>query len=225
MSLEIIRQRISSISDDVRRLSDVLHDMGELNPQPYSKSYKRLSVDAARRAEWITLRLRHLIYRDFCIEKKDYLPQAVDALGIKIERREGIYEITLPGLMPKRKARQGAELLFDPLMFALEQYMRSNRVVRFPQCTVCFVLVYDRALSARRVRDYDNLELKYALDAAAAYLMDSDTALLCDAYQTTELGETDCTKMFIMDSQRFPAWYAQREKVLQSAKDSPLKAH
>lgn len=217
MGLEIIHQQISSISGDVRRLSDVLHEMDELDNRHEPKRYEELSVEAARRSEWITLRLRHLIYCDSCIQKKDYLPQAVDALGIKIEQREGMYEITLPGLMPKRKARQGAEFLFDPLVTALEQYVGSNRVVRFSHCTVCFVLVYDQALPTRRVRDYDNLELKYALDAAAIYLMDSDTGLLCDTYQTTELGETDCAKMFIMDTRRFPMWYAQRQQAAENS--------
>lgn len=96
MSLEIIRQRISSISGDIRRLSDVLHEMGELDNRHCLKRYEELSVEAARRSEWITLRLRRLIYRGACIQKKDYLSQAIDALGIKIEQREGMYEITRP---------------------------------------------------------------------------------------------------------------------------------
>lgn len=223
MNLEIIHQRILSISDDIRRLADVLHDMGELDMPRFFEKYGELSVEAARRSEWITLRLRHLIYGGTCIRKHDYLPQAVDTQGIRIQQSEGMYEITLPGLMPKRKARQGAEFLFDPLMFALEQYVSGNRIVRFPHCTVCFLLVYDRTLPTRRIRDYDNLELKYALDAAASYLMYSDTGLLCDAYQTTELGETDCTKMFIMDTRHFPAWYAQRQEILQSEETPVLK--
>ena len=143
--------------------------------------------------------------------KPDYLPKAVDALGIEIQEDEGIYELTLPGLMPKRKARQGAEYIIDPLMFALEQFVKAHAVQRFPHTTVCFVLVYDKNLPERRIRDYDNLELKPILDAAAAYLMKSDAGLLRDTYHTTELGDTDCLRLFIMDTDRYPRWYAERK--------------
>ena len=76
--------------------------------------------------------------------KRDYLPQAADAMGIKVEQREGMYEITLPGLMPKRRSTRGIEYLIDPLMAVLERFVREHGVVRFPHYTVCFVMVYDR---------------------------------------------------------------------------------
>ncbi len=63
----------------------------------------------------------------------------------------------------------------------------------------------------RRIRDYDNLELKPILDAAAMFLMNSDTGLLCDTYHTTELGDRDCMRMFLMDTGRYPQWYAERQ--------------
>ena len=148
--------------------------------------------------------------------KRDYLPQAADTMGIKIERREGMYEITLPGLMPKRESGRGTEYLIDPLMAALDRYVKEQGVVRFHHYTVCFVMVYDRTLPERRIRDYDNLELKAVLDAAAAYLMESDGGLLCDAYHSTELGERDCTRMLIMDSRCYPQWYAERQERLRT---------
>lgn len=76
---------------------------------------------------------------------------------------------------------------------------------------------YDRTLPERRVRDYDNLELKEVLDVAAAYLMDCDGGMLCDAYQTTELGDADCTQVFIMDTERYPEWYAGRKATKEAA--------
>ena len=112
------------------------------------------------------------------------------------------------------------EYLFDPLMAALEQHVKSYPAVRFSHSTVCFVMVYDRALSKRRVRDYDNLELKEALDAVATFFMESDGGLLCDAYHTTELGETDCTKVFVMDSRCYPQWYSEHQARLQSEENS-----
>lgn len=183
----------------------------------FPENYGSMSVDAARRAEWIALRLRHLVYALPFTWKQDYLPQAAGTMGIKIEQRDGMYEITLPGLMPKRKSSRGTEYLIDPLMAALEQHVKNYGVVRFSHYTVCFVMVYDRTLPERRIRDYDNLELKAVLDVAAAYLMESDSGLLCDAYHSTELGEADCTRMFIMDSRRYPQWYAERQERLHTS--------
>ena len=216
MKPEMIHQRILSISGDVECLSGVLCSMSSTSIQDAPDAYEKLSIDAAQRAEWIALRLRHLIYSTTAVKKWEYLLQAADTLGIEIRQTEGIYEIVLPGLMPKRKSRQGTEYLIDPLMAALEQYVRSHRVVRFPHTTVCFVLVYDWNLPERRIRDYDNLELKQILDAAAAYLMYSDTGLLCDTYHSTELGEKDRMRMFIMDTKRYPQWYAERQATLKS---------
>lgn len=185
----------------------------------FPENYGSMSVDAARRAEWIALRLRHLVYALPFTWKRDYLLQAADIMGIKIEQREGMYEITLPGLMPKRKSGRGTEYLIDPLMAALDRHVKEHGVVRFPHYTVCFVMVYDRSLPERRIRDYDNLELKAVLDAAAAYLMESDSGLLCDAYYSTELRERDCTQLFIMDSRCYPQWYTERQERLRTTTD------
>ena len=217
MSFERIHERLSSILHDIQRLSQTLRTIDSIDGHFFSE-YEALSVEAARQAEWIALRLRHLVYTLPCTRKWSYLPQAADTMGIKIEQREGVYEITLPGLMPKRRSTQGIEYLIDPLMAALGQYAKEHHIVRFPHYTVCFVMVYDRTLPTRRVRDYDNLELKAVLDAAAAYLMESDSGLLCDAYHSTELGEADCTRMFIMDSRCYPQWYAERQERLHTTK-------
>lgn len=209
MNTEIICKRITSISYDIQRLSSVLFTLKGIDIPHHFNEYEKLSVEAAQRAEWIALRLRHLVY--ILVRKPDYMPKAVDALGIEVQESEGTYEITLPGLMPKRRSRQGTEYIIDPLMFALEQFTKTHIIKRFSHTTVCFVLVYDRSLPERRIRDYDNLELKSILDAAAAYLMKSDAGLLCDTYHTTELGERDCMRMFIMDTNRYPQWYAERQ--------------
>lgn len=84
---------------------------------------------------------------------------------------------------------------------------------------ICFSHVYRKDLPKRRIRDYDNLELKQFLDVAASFILTDDSGLLCDAYNTTELGEEDCTRIFIMDSRRFPDWLDARENALQSIAD------
>ncbi len=219
MNREILIQRVQSIAKDIRILNKAVENMDVTNIPLVLENYKDFSAEAAQRAEWVAVRLRHLVYVLPFNPKRDYLPQAADIMGIKIEQREGMYELTLPGLMPKRRSTRGIEYLIDPLMAALERFAREHGVVRFPHYTVCFVMVYDRTLPERRIRDYDNLELKAVLDAAACFLMESDSGLLCDAYHSTELGETDCTQMFIMDSRCYPQWYAERQERLHAAQN------
>lgn len=211
MIKDIVGDRICSILRDIRGLNRLVEslDLADISGNP--EDYDKISTKMAREAEWIALKLRHLVYTLPFTRSREYLPQAAETMGIKIEQRERMYEIVLPGLMPKRKSTRGTEYLIDPLMAALEKYVQEHGVVRFPHSTVCFVMVYDRTLPERRVRDYDNLELKVVLDAVAAFLMDSDGGLLCDAYHSTELGETDCTRMFVMDSRLYPQWYAERQ--------------
>ena len=210
MNRPIISQRISSILSDVQRLNNALYAMNTTDIQRYPENYEVLSTDAAQRAEAITCRLRHLIYATTNVKKHDYLTSAADAQGIEIQQRDGVFEITLPCLIPKRRQGQSREYLIDPLTAALEQYVKTHTVRRFRDCVVCFAHVYHKDLPERRVRDYDNLELKQILDAVGAWLLTDDGGLLCDAYHTTELDDTDCTRMFIMEKSRFPAWLAER---------------
>ena len=202
MNRSVISQRITSILDDIQRLNSALYAMNTTDIQRYPDNYEVLSTDAALRAETIACRLRHLLYASTSVKKSEYLTSAT----------------TLPCLLPKRRQARSTEYLIDPLTAALERYVKSHVVKRFRHCVVCFSHAYCRDLPERRVRDYDNLEVKQYLDAVAAWLLIDDGGLFCDVHHTTELGEADCTRMFIMDTSRFPAWLAERGLQLQ---DSP----
>ena len=212
-------KRISSILEEQERLSQTVQAMRKTDIRRYHGNYRVLSSEAARRSEQITCRLRHMVYETTDMDKTEYLLSAADAQGVQIQRCGGVLEITLPGLVPKRRRRQNPEFLFDPFTAAMSRFVEEHDVPRYEHCVVCFAHVYDRKLSRYRVRDYDNLELKQLLDVATSFVMLDDSGLLCDAYYTTELGESDCTRMFIMDSRHFPAWLAEREKSITSIKD------
>ena len=221
MNRTIISQRITSILSEIDRLNSALYAMNSTDIQRYPDNYEVLSTDAALRAEGITCSLRHLIYATTAIKKSDYLCSASNMKGVGIREDEGVLEITLPCLLPKRKQRQSTEFLIDPFYAALEGYSRQNALPRFSHCVVCFAHIYCQDLPERRVRDYDNLELKQLLDVIAAFLLEDDNGLLCDAYNTTELGEADCTHIFIMDSDQFPRWLESHQNSLKTISDFP----
>ena len=219
MNRAILSQRITSILADLNRLTNALYAMNTTDIQRYPDNYEVLSTDAALRAENIACRLRHLIYSTTSIKKEEYLTSAAVMQGIRVEEKDGVLEITLPCLLPKRKQRQSTEYLLDPFTAAMSQYAKDHPLPRLQHCVVCFSHVYCQDLPQRRVRDYDNLELKQFLDVAASFILTDDSGLLCDAYNTTELGESDCTRISIMDSSHFQKWLAERQTALQSITD------
>lgn len=219
MNRVIISRRITSILDELSRLTNALYAMNMTDIQRYPENYEALSVDAALRAEQIACRLRHLIYTTTGTRKEEYLSSASTMLNIGIQCKDGIVEISLPSLLSKRKQHLSGEFLLDPLHNALAQYAKSCPLPHFHHCVVCFSHIYSRDLPDRRVRDYDNLELKQLLDIVASFLMTDDSGLLCDAYNTTEIGVNDATRISVMDSGQFSIWLQAREKALQAISD------
>lgn len=219
MNREVLSKRISRIQSDIDKLSNTLLAMDNTDIEQYPDNYEMLSTDAALRSELITCRMRHLIYHSTALKKAEYLTAAGIVQGIGIVCQDRILEITLPCLLPKRKQRQSTEFLIDPVYFTLSQYADSHALPKFEHCVVCFSHIYSEELPLRRVRDYDNLELKQLLDVISTFVMDDDTGLLCDAYNTTEIGENDCTRITVMDTGSFPEWLKKREKTLKSISD------
>lgn len=206
MNRSIISQRISSILDDIQRLNNALYAMNTTDIQRYPDNYEVLSTDAALRAEGIACRIRHLIYASTSVKKGEYLASAAVMQGISVSRHGGVFEILMPGLLPRRKQRPNMEYLLDPLTAALTNYAKSHPLPHYQDCMVCYTYIYARDLPDRRIRDYDNLELKRIQDVIASFILTDDTGALCDTYHTTELGEADATRVSIMDSDFFAEW-------------------
>ena len=219
MDRQTINKRIEGIQNDIEKLVRTLCAMESIDISQYPENYEALSTDAALRSELITCRLRNLIYGTAGIKKAEYLASAGIVQGIGIKCEDDILEITLPCLLPKKKQRKSTEYLIDPLYFTLSSYVRLYTVPHFSECVVCFSHVYDKNLSIRRVRDYDNLELKQILDVVCAFVMEDDTGLLCDAYNTTELGDSDCTRITIMGKERLSEWLEKRKSSIKSISD------
>ncbi len=170
-------------------------------------------------SERIICRLRHLLYTATSIKKAEYMQSVAQIHGTSIEENNGIVKITFSSLMLKRKQWQSSDLLIDPPYFALSDYTDRHMPQKFRECVVCFVNVYCRDLPSRRIRDYGNVELKQALDVIGVFLLEDDSGRLCDVYNTTELGEADCTCIFIMRKDCFPEWLAKRQNQVQAISD------
>ena len=219
MDRQTLNKRITEIHCEIEKLARTLRAMESTDLAEYPENYEKLSTDAALLGELITCRLRHLIYGTTTVKKSEYLTSAGVIQGIDIKCEDGILEITLPCLLPKRKQRRSTEFLIDPLYFTLSSYVCNHKVPHFKDCVVCFAHVYDESIPSSRISDYDNLELKQLLDVVSSFVMLDDSGLLCDAYNTTEWGTTDCTRMTIMPKERFPKWLEERKNVIKNISD------
>ena len=195
MNRALLSKRISSLLAEVSRLSNALCAMNTMDLQRYPENYELLSTDAALRAEQIACRMRHLVYGFTTVQKHEYLTSAANVLGIS------------------------AEYLTDPLGQALGQFVKDHPLSHFESCIICFCHIYAVSGGRGRIRDYDNLEMKQILDVVCAYLMMDDNGLLCNVYNTTELGEEDVTKLFVMDQDMFPGWLEEHQNALETMSD------
>ena len=219
MNRQIITRRIGDVRNNLQRLNNHLLAMDSLDIQKYPDNYEAMSTEAALLAEKVTCQMRNLLFASTSVSKQEYLVRASGTHEIEITDEDGILMLKLPRLLSKKKARQSSVFLIDPINAALASYGKEHPLPHFRECVVCISHVYDHDLPDWCLMDYDNLQQKQILDAIALYVMADDSGLLCDAYNTTELGEKDRTEISIMEKTRFPQWLQERQKRLKSISD------
>lgn len=219
MDRKIITRRIADIRKELLHLNHDICVMDSMDVERYPENYEAVSTEAGLRAERIACRLRSLIYASTEVGKMEYLARAGDAQGIKIYCRDGIMEVAMPRLLPKKRMRRSNLFLLDPLQALLKQYSEKKLLPYFKKCVVCICHVYDRELPDWCLLDYDNVQQKQILDMIALYVMEDDSGLLCDVYHTTELGDKDGTNLYIMEQNRFAGWLQERKKTGKSISD------
>lgn len=214
MDSKELLKRIGSIEDSLEKLRNSVYAMKVTDIKKYPVNYEELSTDAALRAERLTCQLRNLIFAADLSSKPSYMEKSAKAQGIRFGCENGVLEIYLPGLLPKRKVHANTAFINEPLYYALKNYIETQPIPIFDSCVVCFIQVYDRKLPLRRIRDYDNMEYKQILDTISPFVLRDDSGLFCDSYHTTELGDTDYTSVNIMEKSTFPSWLRSKKSSL-----------
>lgn len=212
---------LQKIESEVSKLNNTIFALKTTDMEKYGENYEELSENAALKAEKITCQLRKLIQLTDFNGTSAYMQKAVTALGIKISYEERILSVTLPGLFPQRKLHANTAFLRDPLHYALKEFLKNHSIEQYKNCAICFCLAYDRRLPSRRIKDYDNLELKLVLDVISTYVLLDDSGLYCDAHYTTELGDCDQTVIYIMEKKCFPEWLKAHEEAKNTLSENP----
>lgn len=211
MNREVISSRIDGIALEVEKLKFFLRAANSLDIQRYPKSYESMTTEAALLAESVACKIRSLIYGTTNIRKQDYLQKAAKTISIAVTYENEILCLHLPRLLPKKTGQYSSLYLMDPVDAALDQFGMDHRLPKFRECVICFVHTLNMDTTDQRIFDYDNLQQKQLLDSIAVHVLTDDNGILCDVFNTTQIGPKDHTDVFIMEKNRFCKWISERE--------------
>ena len=210
MERKEILKKIVSIDNELSTARNILKSIKETDYVLFPAVYESLTLTAAMKAEKTACNFRHLIYSTLNVTKRDLMKKTAAVHETDINYIDGIFTVTLPALLPKKKKSNKSEFITDPLYFALDEYFTKNNMEIFKECVVVFEYIYDKNTPSRRICDYDNIEIKPVLDAVSAFAMTDDGGKLCDIFHTAKLGEKDCTKISVMTKNKFCERFAKR---------------
>jgi len=201
----------TELQRDKKRAEQIAKDIDKVLAADIKDTNKLLHKVAVS-SEYLTRNFRdHVGSGYFGATKKDYLLTAAEVLEISVSESNGIVEITIPSLLPKRK-NKGANFIYDPLYSVLSKYSRDNgKPRRHGKSVLCFTHHYDKERGIKnRIRDYDNLELKDIKDIIALHFLVDDSGYWCSEYHESVLDDKDKTSILIMSPEQFKEWIFSR---------------
>lgn len=162
-------------------------------------------------AECFICALRDIMTNAKQESKKEILIKCADSMGITIQKKDGILEVTLPMILPT-KAKAKAEYLFEPLFFAMENFSKHEEVFINEKAMMCIEFVYDKNNKNIRRGDHDNKEVKQVIDAISSFVVPDDSDNYLSLCQISREGEYNHTKVYVMPERCFGAFFSDRSK-------------
>ena len=208
MDRQVLLRKIMDMGDEIRRLEQDMIALQSIDIVGYPENYSSLSQQAVIKSEYITRKLRELVYSTTNADWPELLSVSADELGITVEcNDDGVVDITIPSLIPGRK-KKPTEFITAPLYAAFERFISERQAdtpfERFNNCVIWITHVYDKGLIGKgRKRDYDNIETKGIIDVINAFLLTDDNGFLCNVYHSTEISDRDFTRISVMKEDMF----------------------
>ena len=210
MERKIILEKLTGAEREFALIQNMIKAIATVDVDAIPSLYETMVIDTAMKAEKAICNLRHLMYATLNITKRELMKKIAGVHGIDINYDGDIFSVTFPALLQKKKKTNRFEFTIDPLYFALEEFFKTNDMIRFKECAVVFEHIYNRNFPQRRFCDFDNIELKPVLDTVSAFTMVDDSSKFCDVFHTTGYAENDCTKIKIMSKNTFREWLAKQ---------------
>ena len=197
MSNVLISDWLNQLKTEVEQLQRVIYAYEVTDMGRYPMNFESLGMDMVLKAEAIACSVRNIVCKYPSCTRERMLAKAIDAQGIEVFKTSLGYEILIPGLMPKRNRRNNCKFLLEPLSYALKEFFKNHTVERLEKALVWYVYEYDENMSARHIRDYDNLEAKEVLDVVNTFFLIDDSGEFCELHYSTKRGEKNCTHIII----------------------------
>lgn len=121
----------------------------------------------------------------------DYLP------GINAFIDNGFLKLDLPILLPKRKQNLKSAYFLLGIKHALDGLDLRN-VPHTGQLCIVFIHCYKKLDALRKMRDHDNIEIKWVIDALNTFLLTEDNPLYLNHYQQSALDERNHTIIYLV---------------------------
>lgn len=206
MAKNEIARRLAHIRRLQTRIEQTTCSLEKLDETLYPNEHLALCTEAALLSERVTCLMRNIVYATSGQRRSIYLGHAAATHEIHLFYHEGIFEIHLPVLLPRKQGKLSSQFLFDPLNTALTDFLQAVSVPKFRECTICICHSYDSRISRGVLFDYDNLQLKQLIDVIASHVLTDDNAKLCNVYHSCLPSDKDCTKVYIMPKNTFSKW-------------------
>ena len=139
--------------------------------------------------------------------KKEILIKCADSMGITIQKKDDVLEVTLPMILPT-KAKSKAEYLFEPLFFAMESFSKTESLFMKEKAMMCIEFIYDKNNKNTPRGDHDNKEVKQVIDAISSFVVPDDSDNYLGLCQISSEGDYNHTKVYVMPERCFGAFFS-----------------
>lgn len=162
-------------------------------------------------AECFMCALRDIMANTKQKPKKEIFIKCADSMGVTIQKKDDILEVTLPMILPT-KAKAKAEYLFELLFFAMENFSKSEEVFINEKAIMCIEFIYDKNNKNIRRGDHDNKEVKQVIDAISSFVVPDDSDNYLSLCQISSEGDYNHTKVYVMPERCFGAFFSDLSK-------------
>lgn len=193
-----------------------MHEVDAAKLLRYMDKFKRLISDENYPeleyiAECFMCAIRDIMANAKQESKKEILIKCADSMGITVQKKDGILEVTLPMILPT-KAKAKAEYLFEPLFFAMENFSKSEDLFIKEKVMMCIEFIYDKNNKNIPRGDHDNKEVKQVIDAISSFVVPDDSDNYLSLCQISSEGDYNHTKVYVMPERCFGAFFSDRSK-------------
>lgn len=203
-ALEMFRKPTHFEKSDVKKLKGYLEKFERLI---LDDNYAELEYIA----ECFMCNLRDIMANVKQETKQEVLIRCADSMGISVQKKDGILEVTLPMILPT-KAKAKAEFLFEPLFFAMENFSKNESLFIKEKVMMCIEFIYDRSNKNSPRGDHDNKEVKQVIDAIANFVVPDDSDDYLSLCQISTEGEYNHTKVYVMPESHFAEFFSDHNK-------------